>query len=143
MKKKALIIGSVALAVAMLLSLVVLLISCSKDKIDTPSPSPSGSGSTASTPEQTGDIFSVLAADGIVVIGEGKNITIEVDNATTILELKKYVEVAEGIFWMLATDISRRWWRASLPFRPSADPQEKDTSLWTGILTSTHPLPKT
>ena len=91
--------------IALLLGVLLVFSSCSKDKTDTTDLPAGGSSPSEEAPVQT-EIFKVLASDGIVVVGSGNSFTIEVGYDITVLQLHKYVEVAEGIEWMVATDVS-------------------------------------
>ncbi|MBP3321260.1 MAG: InlB B-repeat-containing protein, partial [Clostridia bacterium] len=94
------------LLIALLLVSSVMLASCSKKNKTTSDLPESENSPSEEAPIIAGDIFKVLASDGIVVIESGNNFTIEVGYETTILQLHKYVEVADGIEWMIATDVS-------------------------------------
>ena len=93
------------LLIALLLCCSLALASCSK-KNPTTTDDPESSGLPSEERPEADEIFNVLAADGIVVIEGQNSFTIEVGNEITVLQLHKYVEVAEGIDWMIATDVS-------------------------------------
>ncbi|MBQ8399826.1 MAG: InlB B-repeat-containing protein [Clostridia bacterium] len=89
-----------------LLMISVVFVGCNNNKIVATGSDVGGESSESSEPVEQEDLFKIFAADGIVVLESGNTFTIEVGNETTVLQLHKYVTVAEGIKWMVASDIS-------------------------------------
>ena len=89
-----------------LLMISVVFVGCNNNKIVATGSDIGGESSESSEPVEQEDLFKIFAADGIVVLESGNTFTIEVGNETTVLQLHKYVTVAEGIKWMVASDIS-------------------------------------
>ncbi len=100
MKKR--ISKAMALVLALLMLLVVVA-GCGKhDMTITTEDKKTGT----SSPGGIENIFSVLASGELTVVNNGNTFELYVPNATTILQLTKYVTVAEGIAWIVANDVS-------------------------------------
>ena len=112
--KKGVRIAFIAVLAAILAGTVCVVgVSCGKKKpttTDTPTTKDTPSEATSSGDETNTPlpeiIFTMTGAENVLIEESGTTFTVSVPNATTILQLHKYVTVPDGVEWIIDTNVA-------------------------------------